>query len=79
MAGSRRCARPACPELATATLTFQYATRRIWIDDLGPSDPHTIDLCSRHADRLSPPQGWDGLDRRASARPDDGPAALAAS
>lgn len=62
----RLCARPGCGEAATATLSFQYATSTVWLDDIGVKEPHTIDLCGRHADRLAPPKGWTGHDRRAS-------------
>jgi hypothetical protein len=65
----RLCARPGCGATATAVLTFQYATRTVWLSDQGEPDPAAIDLCSRHADRLSPPRGWTGHDRRAGASP----------
>ena len=61
----RLCARPGCGEAATATLSFQYASSTVWLDDLGPKEPATIDLCGRHADRLAAPKGWTGHDRRA--------------
>jgi hypothetical protein len=64
----RLCARPGCGDSATASLSFQYATSTVWLDDLVPAkEPHTIDLCDRHADRLSVPKGWTGHDRRAAA------------
>ena len=64
----RLCARPGCGAEATANLTFQYATSTVWLDDLGVNkEPHTIDLCARHADRLAAPKGWTGHDRRASS------------
>ncbi len=63
----RLCARPGCGAPATAVLTFQYATRTVWLLDQGDPDPAAIDLCTRHADRLSPPRGWTGHDRRATA------------
>ncbi len=62
----RLCARPGCGEAATATLSFQYATSTVWLDDVGAKEPHTIDLCARHADRTAPPKGWTGHDRRAA-------------
>ncbi|HEX7277389.1 MAG TPA: DUF3499 family protein [Acidimicrobiales bacterium] len=62
----RLCARPGCGEAASATLSFQYATSTVWLDDVGAKEPHTIDLCARHADRLAPPKGWTGHDRRAA-------------
>jgi hypothetical protein len=61
----RLCARPGCGEVATASLSFQYATSTVWLDDLGAKEPSTIDLCARHADRLAAPKGWTGHDRRA--------------
>lgn len=75
MERARLCNRPACAEPATASLTFQYATRTLWLRDLGERDPHTIELCTMHADRLKPPRGWTGEDHRRSADPP----ALAAS
>jgi len=64
----RLCARPGCGEPATASLSFQYATSTVWLDDLGIKEPHSIDLCGRHADRLAAPKGWTGHDRRAASR-----------
>ena len=65
----RLCARPGCGAPASVVLTFQYATRTVWLLDQGELDPAAIDLCTPHADRLSPPRGWTGHDRRASASP----------
>jgi len=48
-------------------LTFQYATRTVWLTDQGDPQPAAIDLCGRHADRLSPPRGWTGHDGRVGA------------
>jgi hypothetical protein len=75
MERARLCRRPGCAEAATASLSFQYATRTVWLDDNGDGEPHTIDLCTMHADRVTPPKGWIGEDRRRTA----GPAARAAS
>ncbi len=61
----RLCNRPACGTAAAASLTFQYANRRVWLDDLyDDPDPSMIDLCALHADRVSVPVGWSGEDRR---------------
>ena len=61
----RLCNRPACGTTAAASLTFQYANRRVWLDDLyADPDPSMIDLCAFHADRVSVPVGWSGEDRR---------------
>jgi hypothetical protein len=61
------CSRPGCAQAATAGLVFQYATGTLWLEDLGEAEPHKIDLCTMHADRLRPPRGWTGEDRRAHA------------
>lgn len=47
------------------TLTYQYAQSQVWLDDLSAErDPHAYDLCERHANRLTAPQGWQVRDRR---------------
>lgn len=55
----RPCSRIACLDPAEATLTFDY---RDSMAVLGPlslgNDPHSFDLCTRHARRTSAPQGW---------------------
>lgn len=62
---SRRCARPGCTGPAIATLAYDYQGSAAWLDDLA-AEPHpmTHDLCARHADRLSAPNGWVLHDRR---------------
>ncbi len=69
MSRQRLCARPGCGAPASASLSFEYATRRVWLDDLGEPEPYKIDLCSRHADRLCVPRGWSGDDRRTVGAP----------
>jgi hypothetical protein len=55
----RRCTRAACPQAAVATLTYVYADQTAVIGPLATAaEPHTYDLCSDHAARLSVPQGW---------------------
>jgi hypothetical protein len=62
---SRLCARPGCGAGAVATLSYQYATRTVWLDNLDEEpDPAGMDLCARHAERLSVPVGWALDDRR---------------
>jgi len=63
----RLCARPGCGAPAAAMLTFQYATRTVWLLDQAEPDPAAIDLCARHADRTAPPNGWTAYDRRTGA------------
>jgi len=62
---SRQCSRTGCAEASTVTLSYQYARSIVWLDDLTVErDPHTYDLCQRHAARLSVPNGWRLEDRR---------------
>ena len=66
--GTRLCSRPGCAEPASATLTYQYERGSVWIDALlGEREPHTYDLCERHAGRVSVPRGWRLDDRRGLA------------
>jgi hypothetical protein len=62
---NRLCARPGCSERATATLAYDYHARIVCLDGLAfEVDPANHDLCTRHADRLSAPQGWELRDLR---------------
>ncbi|MDJ0770508.1 MAG: DUF3499 family protein [Ilumatobacter sp.] len=71
---ARQCSRTGCSDDAAVTLTYQYALAQVWLDHLSAErDPHGYDLCSRHAGRLTAPQGWHVRDRRETA-----PAALIA-
>jgi hypothetical protein len=46
-------------------LSYDYAGRIVWLDALLEDDhPARHDLCGRHADRLSVPNGWRLEDRR---------------
>jgi hypothetical protein len=50
-------------------LTYQYGRSLVWLDELAPErDPHSYDLCHRHAERLSVPNGWRLEDRRDARR-----------
>jgi len=54
-----------------ATLEYQYGRAIVWIDHLAAErEPHSYDLCERHAARLSVPNGWH-LDDRRAGRGDD--------
>lgn len=47
------------------TLSFDYTGRNVWLDHLAAvDDPAHHDLCERHADRSTAPQGWALHDRR---------------
>lgn len=55
----RLCSKVGCSREATATLTYDYTDRMAALGPLGAAgDPHGHDLCARHGDRLSVPQGW---------------------
>jgi hypothetical protein len=56
----RRCSRNGCPKSAVATLTFVYADSTAVVGPLAAfAEPHTYDLCERHARSLTAPRGWD--------------------
>ncbi|MET1017504.1 MAG: DUF3499 family protein [Leifsonia flava] len=56
---NRSCSRVACTADAVATLTYVYADSMAVLGPLSMShEPHSYDLCVRHAERLSAPQGW---------------------
>lgn len=62
---TRQCSRTGCASPAVATLAYQYGEARVWIDVLADErDPHSYDLCARHAARVSVPNGWHLDDRR---------------
>jgi hypothetical protein len=56
----RRCSRTGCTELAVATLTYVYADSTAVVGPLATqAEPHSYDLCNRHAHRLTAPRGWE--------------------
>lgn len=55
----RPCSRISCSHQAVATLTFVYADAMAVLGPLSAShEPHSYDLCDRHAERTSAPKGW---------------------
>lgn len=57
---SRKCSKTACREPAVATLTYVYSDRAAVLGPLATyAEPHTYDLCSAHATRLTAPRGWE--------------------
>ncbi|GAA4265339.1 DUF3499 family protein [Frondihabitans peucedani] len=55
----RPCSKVTCHADAVATLTYDYADSMAVVGPLAlASEPHGYDLCERHAERLSAPQGW---------------------
>ncbi|MGQ0573503.1 MAG: DUF3499 domain-containing protein [Pseudonocardia sp.] len=60
MLSVRRCSRTGCTELAVATLTYVYADSTAVVGPLATqAEPHSYDLCTRHAHRLTAPRGWE--------------------
>ncbi|MDO4761588.1 MAG: DUF3499 domain-containing protein [Corynebacterium sp.] len=58
----RRCSRPGCGCPAVATLTYAYAQSTAFVGPLVEnSDPHSWDLCERHAEKITAPLGWELL------------------
>lgn len=56
----RKCSRTACARAAVATLTYVYSDSTAVVGPLATyAEPHTYDLCTEHAERLTPPRGWD--------------------
>ena len=61
------CAR--CGSPANSMMSFAYADAAVWLDDLAEMEnAHGYALCSDHADRMAPPQGWTLTDRRTVTR-----------
>ena len=57
---SRRCSRPACKQTALFTLTYVYRDSTAVLGPLAAYvEPHSYDLCEKHAARLVAPRGWD--------------------
>lgn len=56
----RRCSRTGCTAPAVATLTYVYADCTAVVGPLASNaEPHSYDLCERHAERLTAPRGWE--------------------
>lgn len=62
MSERRQCSRPGCQQVAVYTLTYVYRDSTAVLGPLAASvEPHCYDLCSRHAERMTAPRGWDVL------------------
>lgn len=60
MSPVRRCSRNACTRPAVATLTYVYADSTAVLGPLAAYvEPHSYDLCTQHAERLTAPRGWE--------------------
>ncbi|MGH9068589.1 MAG: DUF3499 family protein [Acidimicrobiales bacterium] len=64
------CVRPGCGAPASASLTYDYQARTVWLDDLdaGPA-MRAWGVCPAHADGLRVPLGWVREDRRQPVGP----------
>lgn len=57
---ARQCTRATCAQAAVATLTYVYADSTAVLGPLAThAEPHSYDLCARHAEKLTVPRGWD--------------------
>ena len=57
---ARKCSRMGCQLPAVATLTYVYSDSTAVVGPLATyAEPHTYDLCTGHAERLTTPLGWD--------------------
>ena len=56
-----------CTGRATALLSYDHAAAEAYLDDATGDEPiyRGMLLCSLHAGRFTPPNGWDVVDRRA--------------
>lgn len=55
----RTCSKVGCDAPAACTLTYVYDDAMAVVGPLSPRrEPHSHDLCERHAERLSVPNGW---------------------
>ncbi|MDN5669110.1 DUF3499 domain-containing protein [Arthrobacter russicus] len=62
MGKMRQCSRSGCQESAVATLTYVYADSTAVLGPLATyAEPHSYDLCTLHAGRLTVPRGWEVL------------------
>ena len=58
----RQCSKTGCRGGAVATLTYVYADQTAVLGPLATyAEPHSYDLCARHAERLTVPRGWEAV------------------
>ena len=56
----RQCSKTGCAGPALATLTYVYRESTAVLGPLATyAEPHTYDLCARHAEGLTAPRGWE--------------------
>jgi Protein of unknown function (DUF3499) len=64
--GTPNCSRLGCCEPAVAVFAFDARASLVWLDPVSTPGRGAGVLCQAHADGLSPPRGWNLLDRRAA-------------
>jgi hypothetical protein len=58
----RQCSKTSCRTAAVATLTYNYADSTVVLGPMSRlAEPHTYDLCERHARSMTAPKGWELL------------------
>ncbi|MEA9984400.1 MULTISPECIES: DUF3499 family protein [Subtercola] len=56
---TRTCSRITCHNVAVSTFTYVYADSMAVLGPLSTQhEPHSYDLCAKHSESLSAPQGW---------------------
>lgn len=56
----RHCSKPGCKGSAISTLTYDYRNSTVVLGPLATTaEPHSYDLCEKHATQLTVPRGWD--------------------
>ena len=60
------CSKPSCTRPGAVVLAYDYAERKAIIEDptQGELSPHVYILCTKCAEKLRPPKGWELVDRR---------------
>lgn len=58
----RQCSKTSCQTAAVATLTYNYADSTVVLGPMSRlAEPHTYDLCGKHARNMTAPKGWEML------------------
>ena len=60
------CSKPSCTRPGAVVLAYDYSERKALLEDpaTGELSPHVYILCTRCAEKLRPPKGWELEDRR---------------
>lgn len=60
------CSKPACGEIASVILSYDYGQQTVILEDAtgGDISPHHYAMCLRCAEKFQPPRGWNVDDQR---------------